>query len=124
MRIIEKLQQKIKSLVEHPYYDEVMWLFIIMFVGIGSFFGGMLYERNQYLERHPIEVTYSQEALDLWNEYQEIKTQDLEYFASKNGTVVYPVGCSKGDRIKEENKVFFSGLGQALAEGYREVTGC
>jgi len=124
MRIIDKAHKKIKEIIDHNLFDEVMWIFIIMFVGLGAFSLGIIYERKNYLEQNPVTVTYSEEAIILFNEYQSIKLENQDYFASKNGSVVYPVGCSKGDRIKEENKVFFQNLEQAIEQGYREVEGC
>jgi len=124
MRIIDKASQKIKTFVRYRFFDDVIWICIIMFMGIGAFFLGILYERGQYRAEHPVEVTYSEDALELWETYQTIKYENQEYFASKNGSVVYPVGCTKGARILEENKVFFQNIDQALAQGYREASGC
>ncbi|MFT6361396.1 MAG: hypothetical protein ACJAV6_000373 [Candidatus Paceibacteria bacterium] len=124
MRIIDKIHKKIKEIIKHNLFDEVMWFFIIMFVALGSFSLGMIHERKSYLEQHPITVTYSDEAVALFDEYQSIKHENQNYFASKSGSIVYPLGCSKGERVKEENRVFFQDLGQALGRGYREAEGC
>ncbi len=124
MRIIDKVHKKIKELVHHKWFDEIMWLSIIMFMGLGMFSLGILYERKKYDNNNPITIEYDQEAIDLWEEYQNIKSANQEFFASKNGSVVYPVGCTKGNKIKEENKVFFENVQQAIVQGYREVEGC
>jgi len=110
--------------MNHNLFDEIMWIFIIMFVALGSFSLGMINERKLYLQQNPVVVTYSDEAVALFEEYQSIKKEHQDYFASKNGSVVYPIGCSKGNRIKEENRVFFQSLDQALGRGYREVENC
>lgn len=94
------------------------------FVMIGSFSLGMLYEQRSYRVNHPITVEYSQEAIDLWDTCQNIKDQGTEYFGSKKGSIVYPIGCKKGNRINEENKIFFVDIEQAIDLGYREVEGC
>lgn len=124
MRIIDKVHKKIKSISALSWIDELMWIAIIMFVALGSFSLGMIHERTQYLQEHPIEVKYSSEALQLWEQYQNINQQDQNFFASKNGSIVYPVDCSAGDRVKEENRVYFSSLEQGLNEGYRESDSC
>jgi len=124
MRIIDKLNKKIKEVLATSWIDEVMWVAIIMFVGLGSFSLGMIHERKQYLEQNPVEVSYSTEALLLWEAYQNINQQDQNFFASKSGSIVYPAGCTKGDRVKEENRVFFTSAEQAVNEGYRLVEGC
>ena len=124
MGIIDKARKKIKIITEHHLFDEVMWVTIIMFALLGSFSLGMIYERKAYSKHNPIAVKYSEEAISLWSEYQLIKSQNQGFFASKNGSVVYPVGCSKGNRIKDENKIYFGNLEQALSQGYREAKGC
>ena len=117
MRIIDKADKKIKEILSHRWFDEIMWICIIMFIGLGSFSLGILYEQKAYDKQNPITIKYSKEAIDLWENYQNIKLHNQEYFASKNGSIVYPVGCSKGDRILEENKIFFQDLEQALEQG-------
>lgn len=95
-----------------------------MFVGLGMFSLGIIYERQSYKDNNLVEIQYDTAAITLWEEYQAIKSEHQEFFASKNGSVVYPIGCSKGNRIKEENKIFFENISQALAQGYRETSGC
>ncbi len=124
MRIIDTAQQKIKGIVGHPFYEMVLWSLIVFFVGMGAFALGMKYEQQRQKERYPVEMKYNPAAVELWENYQEIKQENQFYFASKNGSVVYPVGCTKGDRIKEENKIFFQDINDAFELGYREVEGC
>jgi len=124
MRIIDKMHKKIKQLLTASWIDELMWFFIIIFVGLGAFSLGAFYERRAQLIANPVTISYDESAVALWQEYQSIKNDNLTFFASKNGSVVYPVGCKKGDRIKEENKVFFQTVDQAVDNGYREVEGC
>jgi len=124
MQIIDKVQQKIKNLVHHEWFDGLLWFCVLVTVGLAMFSLGVLYERQLYKQQNPVTVTYNQEAIDLWNTYQRLKYENVNYFGSKSGSIVYPVDCSKGDRIKEENKIFFTHLEQALNQGYREVTGC
>lgn len=124
MQSINKELEKIKRLAQHPWFDTLMWFVIVFFVGVLCFSLGMMYERSLLKNRFPVEISYSQEAVRLWNEYQETKSTYQTYFASRNGSVVYPVGCARGNTIKEENKVFFTNLQQALNQGYREAAGC
>lgn len=124
MRIIDRAQQKIKQFLSYSKIDDVMWVLIIMFVALGSFSLGMIYERRQYIEQNPITIKYSKEALDMWNNYQSINQQHQNFFASKNGSIVYSMDCSAGNRVKEENRVYFSELEQAFEQGYRESDSC
>jgi hypothetical protein len=124
MNIVERTTEKIKELLSYTGIDEIMWMVIIIFITLSSFSLGMLYERRSFLDDNPVHFEYNQEALELWNTYENIKDANTNYFASQNGSIVYPVGCSKGNRIKEENKIFFINVDQALELGYREVEGC
>lgn len=124
MRIIITAQQKIKSVVAHPAYEYALWILILMFIGLGSFALGMRYEQKRESNRYPVRIEYNPVAVELWENYQEIKKENLSYFASKNGSVVYPIDCDKGNRIKEENKIFFQDIDAAFDLGYREASGC
>ena len=124
MTIIDKAYKKIKTLFAYSYIDEIIWVAIIMFISLGSFSFGVIYERNQYLERNPITIEYSNEAVELWNEYQNNKFESQNFFASKSGSIIYPIDCPAGKRVKEENRIYFSSLEQGLAEGYRETNSC
>jgi hypothetical protein len=124
MNIVEQTQQKIKQIATPLWIDSAMWIVVIVFISVSSFSLGILYERTVFRDDHPITITYNQQSLDLWNRYNSQKESSSVYFASKNGSIVYPIGCTKGDRIKEENKVFFNELTQALDLGYKKVEGC
>jgi hypothetical protein len=45
-------------------------------------------------------------------------------YGSINGTKFYNYGCKAGNRIKEENKIFFANAGKALAAGYEPSVSC
>lgn len=124
MRIIDKVHKKIKNLLDHLLFDMVLWIALILFLILGSFSLGMYYQQQREAQKYPVEVGYSQHALDVWNTYQSEKNKYQAYFASKSGTIVYPVGCSKGNRIKQENRIYFDTVDEAVTEGYREVEGC
>jgi hypothetical protein len=46
------------------------------------------------------------------------------YVASKNGTKYYLPSCSGAGRIKEENKVWFQTVADAVAAGYTPANAC
>lgn len=124
MSNIHRYTEKINTFSRSTFFTSMMWFFLIIAVTLIAFFLGMLYERQQQKHRYPITLGYSDEALMLWNQYQETKSLYQMYYASRNGSVVYPVGCNRGNTIKEENKIYFTNLQQALNQGYREATGC
>ena len=123
MRIIEKLHKKIKALVDHPWFDECMWVAVIVFLLIGSFALGVMYRNQQLREMFPVQVEINQQATALWETYQNSQ-QDLGFVASKNGSLVYPINCSTANRLSESNKIFFSTVAEAESEGYRFADGC
>ena len=45
-------------------------------------------------------------------------------FASKNGTRYYSIGCKAGNRINDENKVFFQNVLAAAATGLEPAVNC
>ena len=123
MKIIEKSHKKIKELSVHKYFDNVIWFAILIVLCLGSFLIGIYYKGQQYLEDNPISLEYDRETIQLWKEYQKTKNS-LPYFGSKNGSMVYPIECSNGSRIKEENKVFFDSLKEGIHHGYKEGKSC
>ena len=124
MRIIDKTIKKIKGIMAKTWFDEVLWIIILGCALFAAFSAGSLYERKQTQKRYPVQIIANPAAEELWADYQRTKISKTTYFASKNGTVAYPVGCSKGDRILEQNRVFFTTLDEAVNQGYREATGC
>ena len=46
------------------------------------------------------------------------------FTASKNGTKYYPIGCSSVNRIKIENRVYFSSVESAEKAGYEPAKTC
>lgn len=47
-----------------------------------------------------------------------------KYVASKNGTRYYLPTCSGANRIKEENKIWFTSIEEAQSEGYEPAVNC
>lgn len=46
------------------------------------------------------------------------------YLASRSGTKYYPVGCKSANRIKEENRIWFSNKESAENAGYEPASNC
>lgn len=68
----------------------------------------------------PIYVEKSQE-----NVYQKEKIEENQYIlASKSGTKFYFIWCSGSNRIKEENRVFFQSIDEAIKKGYQPAKNC
>lgn len=51
-------------------------------------------------------------------------SSEFSILASKNGTKWYFAHCSGANRIKEENKIYFSSIEEAENRGLEKATGC
>jgi len=51
-------------------------------------------------------------------------TQTGSYVASKAGTKYHHISCPGAKQIKEENKIYFNTVQQALAAGYTKAANC
>lgn len=128
---ITNLIDKIKS---NTYIDKttILFLFIIIGVGIGSFALGRLSINNDMAKN--VEITASgintkniltnnsnteNDIITTANENREKK-----YVASKNGKMYYPLGCNSAKRIKPENEVWFSTELDAEKSGYTKSSMC
>jgi hypothetical protein len=124
MQSIEKITKKIKDLLGYAWIDEIFWALIIICIASTSFVLGTMYQKNQFLKNNPVTVSFDSGAVELWKAYQSGKSSAKNYFASKNGTVVYPAGCNAGNRVNEKNKIFFESIDEAVNLGYRESEQC
>jgi len=124
MSIIDKIKENIKSFFSSSFIDELFWILLVIFVAIGAFSLGVRSEREQKLIQNPIKIEQSSDVENAWIEYVAQKKSSAEYFASKNGTVYYPLACPSGDRILQENRVYFSSEEEARGAGYKQSARC
>ncbi len=124
MGIIEKSSKIIKRFSTHPVFFPLLFILLLISVALSAFAMGIVYERNAYLTAHPIEQVHTNEIIQLWEKEKEEDWFQKKFFASKNGTVYYPVSCSAGKRITEGNRVYFQDEAEAQASGYRRSKLC
>lgn len=124
MHIIDKVKNNIKSFVGTSILDELFWIVLLVFVALGSFSLGMRHERESYLENNPISISENTAVVAAWQKYIATKKSSAEFFASKNGTVYYPLICPSGNRILEENRIYFSNSVEAESAGYKVSARC
>lgn len=104
---------------------------LIAIIVVLAFLCGFAYARKSAVNSggDRVVVSFSDEALKALEiplvasttplvEDTKEQMQNGTYFGSKNGTKFYTVGCKAGDRIKEENKVWFSSVEDATLQGY------
>lgn len=53
-----------------------------------------------------------------------VSAETGEYVASRNGTKYYLQSCGGAGRIKEENKVWFQSVEEAVSAGYTPASNC
>jgi len=136
---IHEISDKIKSELGSTKGYDIAIVFIVILVGIVSFFLGRysISENNasKVIVTIPNEgnlaSVVSAEDYDGSYEINEAKadsiSQTLEkgaFLASKNGTKYYPAGCSSANRIKEENKVWFRTEEEAIKAGLTRTSTC
>lgn len=109
----------------------VMYLFIIVGVGIGSFGLGRI--SVDYQKTEDINLATDKINNSILNQNTNSNTivlgaqekqQEKRYVASKNGKMYYPLGCSGANRIKPENEVWFSTKEEAEKSGFTLSTTC
>lgn len=131
---IQFFQKNIKTYKKPALFDSesLLLMFIILLVGAGSFGLGMIAEKekihfdnkesiadeNQVLITSDV-LLYNQKDM---KEYSNL--DERNFFASRNGTVYYPVGCLAGNRIAEENKIYFAQQQEAILSGFKQSTSC
>lgn len=124
MAIINTSTKNIKTFIHEHWFEYVLWFLIILSVSALSFSFGAVFERTRIRKAFPVTITENQDISDAWYSYHEQKEERAQYYASKNGSKAYPLDCSVGNRIKDENKIFFDSLEQAQGLGFELSSRC
>ena len=124
MGIIDKVKKNIKDIIYSSWVDEAFWLTLIIFVAIGSFSLGMRHQRELFLKENPVYIKQDNRVISAWKNYILHKKTSAHFFASKNGTVYYPLACPSGDRVIEENRIYFETEDEAQNAGYKQSKRC
>jgi len=127
---IPNLFHKIKSKINIEKIT-IIYMFIIVGVGIGSFGLGRLSIDNNLNNTDNIPL---KEVKSLYLSKNLINNDILppvslvgaekRYVASKNGKMYYSVGCSGAKRINPENEVWFSTALDAEKSGFTLASAC
>ncbi|MDQ5954814.1 MAG: hypothetical protein QG583_742 [Patescibacteria group bacterium] len=136
---MEKIKHIITNSVESDTGKDILTVFIIILVGLGSFGLGRL---STSTNNSGISVEYIKEpslptssnAISALNTVQNTKTEPNTpkpkkaqfgvYFASNRGSKYYSIGCSGGKTLKEENKIYFQTKEEAEKAGYEISSSC
>lgn len=132
--------EKIKHFIKSEKGKDILIIIIIILVGLSSFQLGRLSKENTS-NPNGIRIEYPlndtniplEANLSQLNSNNTLKTAPINqttnqttgnYFASKRGKKYYPVGCSAGNTIKQENKIYFSTSTEAEKAGYTLSGSC
>ena len=129
--------KKIKYFIQSEKGKDILIIIIIILVGLSSFELGRL-SKNGNLNDNEIKIEYPanykendlnipiQANLSQINTNNAPKTTTItgNYFASNRGKKYYPVGCSAGNTIKQENRIYFSTSAEAEKAGYELSSSC
>ncbi len=124
--------EKIKLFIQSEAGKDILVVFIVILVGLGSFELGRLSKASN--STSGIKITYPEgeqasaySGLSVANSTKssvDTKTAPKGFFASSRGSKYYPLGCSAGKTIKQENRVFFATNTEAEAAGYELSSSC
>jgi len=133
---ISDFMEKIKQFITGEQGKDILTILIVILVGLGSFGLGRLSKTNnsddikiEYQNQQANIISNSESTLSNSNIVQKLNstkqgTNTGNYFASSRGKKYYPVGCSAGDSLKQENRIYFETSADAEKAGYTLSSSC
>lgn len=135
--------EKIKQFLESGKGKNIMVVLIVILMGVGAFELGRLSKSGS---SSGIKIEYNGEV-EPANVLSALKTSNLlstpktaskstpsgtisqptgskNFFASSRGTKYYPVGCTAGKTLKQENRIYFETRESAEKAGYVLSSSC
>jgi len=137
--------EKIKQFIESEKGKDILTIFIVIFVGTGSFFLGRLSKvqnsgiKVEYPANYQTQANLSQiktnTGQNTTSSGQQAVTANTgqvpplagqagNFFASSRGHKYYSLGCSAGKTIKQENRIYFATSTDAEKAGYTLSSSC
>ncbi len=135
--------EKIKYWLESERGKDIMVVLVVILVGLGAFELGRLSKTGS---SSGIKIEYNGQT-EPANVISALKTSNLlskpktvlkeestdattepatlkNFFASTRGTKYYPVGCTAGNTLKQENRIYFATREDAEKAGYVLSSSC
>lgn len=130
--------EKIKLFIQTKKGENLIILLIIIFVGVSSFLLGRMSvesKNSAFNIIYPDGSTYKEGNINNTQKSQispKIEQSNNNtnpvingnFFASKRGHKYYPLGCSAGKTIKDENRIWFDTREEAMASGFELSSSC
>lgn len=117
---IPDILQKIKRLSSNRIGETILIISIFALGNIGSYILGST--NNILTENEPVIIAGDIETYE--DVMSRVNTSTGLVFGSINGTKFYYDNCSGGKSIKNENKIWFETIAEAIAAGYTQATNC
>lgn len=120
--MIQNLWNKIKAWFL-PREGEVVLAAVIILTALASFGLGRLSALGK--NKFPVRIeTKNQSAAALSSQNPKTESAQNLFVASRNGQVYHFPWCAGAQRIKEENKIYFSSKEEAQKAGLRPAANC
>lgn len=122
--------KKIKRFIDSDKGKDIITVFIVILVGLGSFQLGRLSQEN---DPNSLKIDFkgselAQSASDSESASIGPKTSKNsssgDYFGSNKGNKYYPINCSAGKNIVEKNRIYFSSADAAEKAGFQLSGSC
>ena len=130
--------EKIKQFIESEKGKDILIVFIVILVGLGTFELGRLSNGGS---SSGIKIDYPNHQMETQSANVISSTNHLEarppsgektpkpstsnnFFASSKGSKYYSIGCSAGKTIKPENRIYFATQDEAQKAGYELSSSC
>jgi hypothetical protein len=121
--------QKIKFFLESEKGKDILIIVIIVLVGLVSFELGRLSNKNRdnglKIENISDKIGFIDfSSNNTKSDGLKNNTNEDNYFASKSGKKYYSITCGAGKTIKQENRIYFSSVNEAISKGYELSSAC
>ena len=110
---------------------DIVIVFIVILVGLGSFELGRLSKENnkeglkiEYTDPNMTQTANIISTVSNDENGASINNTGKNFFASSRGSKYYSLGCSAGKTIKQENRVYFTTGEEAEVAGYTLSSSC
>lgn len=120
---MEKIKRIITYSLESEKGKDILVVIIVILVGLGSFELGRLSKGDS---NAGIKIEYPDQNANVISSVESSKETSIgkTFFASKQGSKYYSLGCFAGKTIKQENKIYFTTREEAERAGYELSGSC
>ena len=103
----------------------ILYVCILIFVGITSFYLGRASVGSNMLNNQPkTQINTHENMPDDISKKEGVQDNVGGYFGSINGKLYYSRGCKAGNRIAKKNIINFSSVLEAEKAGYKPSSSC